>query len=403
MPSFSYSAIGADGKRVRGVVSAVDEVSALERLARNGLTPIDLTQGSTGALRWWQREVGLRKSEPNAAKMLPAFSALATMLSAKLPILDALRFVADQEKDPTLKIGFSGLADDIESGLSLSAALDARSLLPARVATIIKLGETTDTLPSAASRVVDLLKSEAQLAGEVRSALVYPVILLGMSVFVLGLLVFFLVPTLTPVFEAAGAAPPPVLAAMEGVRVAVTSAGWQSVAVGGALLLGLFMARGFFWRAFRALALRLPVTGPYLRKRASLAYCQTLAVMTGAGLPLMDGMAMAEETIAVGPWRAQLAQSRADVEAGQSVSQALVQCRFLDPVALTLIRAGDETDQVKEMLSAAADALQGSTQTTLKRALSLLTPILTLLIGGLVGALIVSTITAILDLNDIAF
>ena len=190
---------------------------------------------------------------------------------------------------------------------------------------------------------------------------------------------------------------------MDSVRQALTGGGTTALAVGAAVLLALYLLRGAVRSALQWVLVRAPVTGAYLRKRHSLGFCQNLAVMVEAGMSSVDGIAAAEPALPITPWRGQLQAARAEIEAGASLSAAMERITFLDPMARSLIKAGDETDRLGPMLAAAADAMQSETQTTLKRALSLLTPALTLIIGAVVGVLIVSTITAILDLNDIAF
>lgn len=402
VPSYSYSAITRTGTATRGALVARDEVEALEALARKGLTPTDLRLGSGVAVRWWQRELAF--SGPKPARLLPMFVSLSTLLDAGIPLTEALGFVQGQLHDPALRVAVTAMRENLENGQSLHQSLEERGdVFPQRIATLLVMGERSDTLGETCKRIAQMLRSEAEVAAEVRSAMVYPVILLVMSTLVLGLLVFYLVPTLLPVFETAAAQPPPVLRAMETVRQALTSSGPTVLALAAATLLSLYLLRGVARSAAQWLLVRAPVTGAYLRKRHSLAFCQNLGVMVDAGMSSVDGIRAAEPGIPIAPWRTQLQTARSEIEAGASLSSAVDRIAFLEPMARSLIKAGDETDQLRPMLKAAAEAMQTETQTTLKRALSLLTPALTLVIGAVVGVLIVSTITAILDLNDIAF
>lgn len=402
MPSYSYSAITQAGATTRGALVARDEVEALEALARKGLTPTDLRQGTGSAVPWWQREFSL--TGPKPSRLLPMFVSLATLLEARIPLTEALGFVHGQLRDPSLRVAISAMRDDLENGQSLRQSLEDRGdVFPLRIATLLIMGETSDTLGDTCQRIAQMLRSEAEVAAEMRSAMVYPVILLVMSALVLSLLIFYLVPTLLPVFETAAADPPPILQAMDNVRTSLTGGGINGLAIAGAMVLSLYLFRGRLRSAIQWLLIRAPVTGTYLRKRHSLSFCQNLGVMIEAGMSSVEGISAAEPGMPYGAWRRQLQAARTDIEAGTSLSTALERITFLDPMARSLIKAGDETDRLGPMLKAASDAMQTETQTTLKRALSLLTPALTLIIGTVVGVLIVSTITAILDLNDIAF
>lgn len=402
MPSFSYSAITQAGATTRGALVARDEMEALETLARKGLTPTDLREGVASAVPWWQREFTL--SGPNPTRLLPVFVSLATLLEARIPLTDALGFVQIQARDANMRMALGALREDLENGQSLQQSLaDRGDIFPARVTTLLIMGEASDTLGDTCRRIAHMLRSEADVATEVRSAMVYPVILLVMSTLVLGLLVFYLVPTLLPVFETAAADPPPILQAMNNIRLGLSGGGRSTMMVATAIVLALYLLRRLIKTAFQWVMIHAPISGAYLRKRHSLSFCQNVGVMIDAGMSSVEGIEAAEPSMTYTPWRNQLQTARSDIEAGSSLSAAVERIEFLDPMAKSLIKAGDETDRLGPMLAAASEAMQTDTQTTLKRALALLTPILTLVIGAVVGTLIVSTITAILDLNDIAF
>ena len=402
MPSFSYSAITQAGATTRGALVARDEVEALEALARKGLTPTELREGAGAAIPWWQREVSFGGSKPT--HLLPVFVSLGTLLDARIPLTEALGFVEVQVRDAALKVAIAALREDLENGQSLRQSLaDRGDVFPPRIVTQLIMGEESDTLGATCRRIAVMLRAEAEVASEVRSAMVYPVILLAMSALVLGLLVFYLVPTLLPVFETAAADPPPILEAMDSARQALTGGGSTTLAIIAAVLLALYLVRVSLRTAAQWVLIHAPVTGAFLRKRHSLSFCQNLGVMIDAGMSSVDGIEAAEPALPYGPWRAQLQAAKTELEAGSSLSAAIERIALLDPMAKSLIKAVDETDRLGPMLGAASEAMQTETQTTLKRALSLLTPFLTLVIGAVVGLLIVSTITAILDLNDIAF
>lgn len=403
MPSFSYTAVTKAGKTSRGAITATDEVRALELLARRGLTPTDLKPGRNAAIPWWQRDLFPNRQRP--AQLLPVFATLATLLRARMTLIDALGFVEAQTSQPTLRNAITELRSELENGQTLAQALKGQdaSILPNRVKTLLALGERSDTLPETCARISEMLQEQATVSGELRAALVYPVILLVMSFLVLGMLIFFLIPTLLPVFATAQADPPMLLHVLDTVRLAVMENGLVLLAGAVLVLIAVFLLRARIGEMAQWLLLRAPLTSPYLRKRNSLAFCQTMAVMLRAGMSSLDALEASRAVVRSGSWRAQIDTARRNIEAGASVSQALDQVGFLDSMAQSLIQAGDQTDQLGEMFMTAADALQSETRNTLKRAVTLVTPVLTLLIGALVGALIVSTITAILDLNDIAF
>jgi general secretion pathway protein F len=147
----------------------------------------------------------------------------------------------------------------------------------------------------------------------------------------------------------------------------------------------------------------VPAISRYQEERETLRFCQSLTLMLTAGASLPEAINSAEQATSSSQWKSAILQARLEVESGGRLSQSLEDFEAFDPMTLSLLRAGEESDNVVEMLSSATRSLQNNTKASLQRALRLLTPALTLVIGGLVGLLIISTISAILDLNDIAF
>jgi len=233
--------------------------------------------------------------------------------------------------------------------------------------------------------------------------MVYPIILLAMSLLVLALIVFYLAPTLGPVFETAGSPPPPILRMMLALENVLTSQPLTALIGVIGLGLALFMLRRPLGGALGNLLSRIPIMGSYHRNRETLRFCQTLDLMLSAGATLPEALAAAEEATSSRSWQTAIAQARLDIEAGGTLSANLETFGGFNKMALSLLRAGEESDAMRTMLSSATSQLENETRDTLQQALRLLTPALTIVIGGMVGFLIISTISAILDLNDIAF
>ncbi|MDA8747770.1 type II secretion system F family protein [Litoreibacter sp.] len=404
MPRFSYDAYQADGRAVSGTIDARDELQALEFISSRGLTPADIRTGSQKG-PWWTRELSFSGASSVKPRDLEGFfESFATLLAAQLPLPRALAFCEQQAHNIELKQSLSELRSDIENGKTLSAALEAQNTtIPERLQSLLRLGESSNTLPQAVTRAAALLHLEADLRRELNAAMVYPMILLVMSVLVLALIVFYLAPTLSPVFTTAGTTPPVMLQFMNQARDQIVSNPMTSLTVFVLICFFLFAGRQYLATLLGKLFNRIPVIANYRRARETLRFCQTLGLMLTAGATLPKALRTAEDSTPSRQWKAAIAQSRYDVEAGGALTASLEEFTEFDPLTLSLLRAGEESDTVVAMLNSAADKLQNTTQNALQQALRLLTPTLTLLIGGMVGFLIISTISAILDLNDIAF
>lgn len=403
MPRFAYEAFERSGQRKAGTVHALTELQALEQLSKKGLTPVELTQDGS-AERWWNREVSLSgKSSVKPADLELFFDTFSTLLASQFPVSRALSFCEEQTRNRELADAIAELRAGIENGETFTASLENQAqVFPRRLRTMLGLGENSNTLPQAAAKAAELLQTENELRRQVTSAMVYPVILIGMSLLVLALIVFYLAPTLAPVFVSAGVEAPPMLRAMVAVRTAV--AGNPLLTMGVVLVsCGLFfMARGFLFSLLVGALSYVPAIARYSNSREALRVCQSLELMLGAGASLPEALTAAQDAAISETWRAILREAQLEVEAGASLSASLGGFDQFDPIAYSLLSAGEESNDLPRMLNLASTRLQSETRLALQRALRLLTPSITLLIGAVVGVLIVSTITAILDLNDIA-
>lgn len=403
MPRFAYSAYDPSGKIIHGELTSASELEALDSLAAKGLTPVQVSAGGS-ALPWYQREFSLsgKSGALKPAAIERFFNGFSALLSSSFPLVNALKYSAEQAQDPATRRALSRLGDSVENGASLQAAMaEIDPAFPPRLQTLVGVGESANTLAEVSARIATMLASQARMRRELRSALIYPAILLVMSALVLGLIVFYLVPTLEPVFRSAQAPLPLPLHLMSGFRQTVLNAWPLMLGLFAALLVLGFALRAPIQRGLAALATRLPVIGPFLRQRATLDICQSLSLMLGSGATLSQALTTAEQSSLNPAYTALLAQASERITSGGTLSQTLLGNPLIDQMTATLLQAGEEADRLPQVLDTATADLSDRTSRTLAQLIQMLTPVLTLLIGFSVGAVILSTIAAIMDLNDI--
>jgi general secretion pathway protein F len=405
MPVYAYSAYTNDGSSVSGEIQAESDVAALDMIAQRGLTPINLSEGGHSG-PWWSREVNLfgGSGKVKSDELERFFTSFSALMQAHFPLPRILAYCETQTKDRAMKRALGTLRTSVEDGMSLGQAMrGAGDVFPERFIALITTGESSNKLAEISASAAELLNSEAKLKREVRGALVYPAILLVMSFLVLGLVVFYLAPTLMPVFATAGAKPPAILQFMTGVRDMVLS-GWPVLlAVAAFFVLTAYIFHRKLAAGFTALLMRLPLSGPYLRRRETLRLCQNLHLMLGSGATLTQSLTAAQEGSGFVAYQSLIGTAKDRIIAGGTLSETLVGNPLIDDMASTLIQAGEESDRLGEVLATVVKSLSTSTSQTLNQMIRLLTPLLTLIIGVGVGAVILSTISAIMDLNDLAF
>ena len=405
MPNYAYSAYSTDGSSVSGEIQAESDLAALDLIAQRGLTPITLTEGGHVG-PWWSRDINLfgASDTVKSGELERFFTSFAALMQARFPLPRILGYCEVQTKDRAMKRALGGVKTSVENGLSLGQAMHgAGDVFPERFIFLIAMGESSNKLAKISTSAAALLNSESKLKRELRAALVYPIILLIMSALVLALVVFYLAPTLMPVFATAGSEPPAILQFMTGVRNAILS-GWPILlsALAGIALI-IYALRTKLSAGLTALLMRLPLTGQYLKRRETLRLCQSLQLMLSSGATLPQSLAAAREGASFPAYQSLLAETEDCITAGGTLSETLCSSPLIDDMASALIQAGEESDRLAEVLQTVVTSLSASTSQTLNQMIRLLTPLLTLIIGVGVGAVILSTISAIMDLNDIAF
>ena len=404
MPLYAYSAYADSGRLIKGEIDATSEIEVLDNLATRGLTAVSVRQGGT-ALPWWVRDFSLtggadRLSNEDLERF---FATLSAMLAARFPLTKALRFCCDQSQGRRATRVAEIVETSVANGHPLHQAMaETGGAFPDRLIAMVRLGEAANRLADLAQETATMLAAETTLRRELRGALIYPAILAIMSVLVVALIVFYLVPTLTPVFATADAPLPLPLQVMSTLRGFMLQNGTLLAAVGVIISVLLWLGRRQLRRGLTRLGARLPGIGSFLRQRETLSICQTLALMLGGGATITQALLAAREATANADYAALIAKASDSVAAGGALSEHLKASPLFDPSAASMIEAAEEADRLSEVLTTIAADLSSRTQRSMKQAVQMITPVLTLLIGLTVGALILSTISAIMDLNDIA-
>lgn len=405
MPRFSYEVFDASGQISKGDLEAASEAAALSTLATMGVTPISLKSGSAQE-PWWAREISLTgASQTHKTREIERFFAtFAALMAARLPVVDSLKFCAKQSNDLRMRRSLGRVARSVENGSTLQDGLrNEEGLFTDRLVTLVGIGEASNTLPDTAQRIAELLLAEAAFYQKIRGAMVYPVILMITATVVMAVLVFYLVPTLAPVFVSAGATLPLPLKVMLTVRSMFIDHWLMMVSLGACLGMVFFFARKTLLAGLAATMRHLPILGPMVVQHATLEICRNLHLMLSSGATLTTAIATTRDAARSARIAEMMQHVLRDVQSGAHLSDHLSEAREFDPIAGAMIRAGEQSDQLTAVLGRISiDLTQRSTR-TMKQLVQLITPVMTMLIGGGIGLVVLSTISAIMDLNDLAF
>ena len=404
MPVFRYRAVSHGGEMLQGEIEAPSRAAAIEKLQGAGHLPISAEEGAAEIrgqrpVFRWPRWGAARHDAIRAMTR-----ELATLLQAGLPLDQALSTLAEVSASPAVKKLVRDIYARVQGGAALSQAMEAQGESFSRLyLNLIRAGEAGGALETVLQRLADYLERSAALRASIVSALIYPVILLCIALFSVSALLVFVVPQFVPLFEDTGAALPLATRLVFGAAEGLQRFWWAlplALGVGGGLLQNRLKAPAgrLRWHSF---LLRLPLSGGLITRLEVARFARTLGTLLGNGVPLLTGVALVGEVINNQAIAAVMSRVTARLEQGGRLAEALVREPHFPALAVQLIRVGEESGQLEAMLLKIADIYDTEVNTTIKRLLALVEPVLILGLGGLIAVIIISILVAILGLNEL--
>jgi general secretion pathway protein F len=269
---------------------------------------------------------------------------------------------------------------------------------------MVREGEAVGRVGASLTELAEMLERRLELRARIQSALIYPSLLITLAIISTGVVLGTLVPSIAPIFADNGKAMPSGLQFILDVQANAGVIGliFLLIGVGVATVYKMAQTRPTWQVALGRLYLRLPVAGPLLAQFATARFSRTLGSMIKAGVPLLQGLESARTAVSNAFLNDELAGVVEAVRGGANLSGALARVPYLPPVATQMITIGEETAQLGDMLLRVAAMFERQTQRSIERAMGLMTPVLTILIAGVVGGLIMTVMDAVLSINDLA-
>jgi len=398
MSPFRYRAVTAGGEVRDDVIEAASREAAAEALRAGGLIPIRVTPG--GRRRAPTAGGGRRIG---AAALADASRQLATLIGAGLPLERSLQIAAE------LSDGRAGAALDailahVRAGRSLADAMAAHGGFDRFHIGLVRAGEASGTLDQALVRLADHQERTVALKEEIQSAMVYPAIVLALTLASIVVMFTAVVPQFRPLFENAGDRLPAAAQAILMVSDAVERHGLlMALGLAAALLAARFALADPRLAARRdALLLKTPLFGPLVVKAEAARFARALGVLLGNGVAMTAAMAIARDAVANAAVGRALDTVAARLAGGGGLAAPMRAAGLFPPVALHLARVGEETGRLDSMLVRAADILDADVGRAVKRAVAVLVPALTVILGVIVAVTVGAVLTAILSVYDLA-
>lgn len=406
MPRYSYTAYDKTGARVTGELSAASREAALQALSRRGELPVVCAESRGGtSVPWWQREV-FGAGELPIASLAMFTRELASLIKAELPLDETLRILAVQPLLPArLRAITERVLERVVEGEPLSGAIAAHgNAFPEFYARLVRAGEASGSLGDVMDDLAGFLERSAEARGQLMSALLYPAILLCAAALAIGVILAFLLPAIMPLFEEAGASPPWLIGGLAAMQGAVAGHWLAALAFLALVTAGLYAAaqNRTVRDAAAGFVLKVPGLGSLIERRESGRLARTLATLLKSGVPLLDAVRISGSALSNARFTAALQSAEAAIKEGAPLSEPLARSGLFSDLILRLTSIGEKTGQLDVMLARAATIYETAFQRQLQRLTALITPVFTVLIGSIVGGLILTVMSAIGAINDLA-
>ena len=416
MPVYRYKAVSPAGEVATGELEAANEGEIVDRLRDQGLLPMQVAQASgaaaaagagggaapaaagEGRRRWFM-------SKTVTGNHLGAMTReLATLLRAGLPLDRALELLIGLAPTPAVSTLLQQIRDDVRGGKALSQALDARRDVFSRFyVNIIRAGEAGGALGVVLTRLADTMERNKELRENVKSALIYPTILVCVAVLSVMVLLVWVVPQFEQTFAHAGKAMP-LPTVIVGVVGTFLKQWWWAV-------LG-FVAL-FAWWARRRLAdpvvrhrwdarvLRMPLVGDLVTKVEVARLARTLATLLGNGVALLTGLAIVRETLGNSVLAGALEGVIARLREGKGFGRPLAETGLYPKLATQMILVGEESGRLEEMLTRVAEVYDREVQMAIKRFLAILEPALILGLAVMIGGIVFAILLGVMGMSEL--
>lgn len=395
MPAFEYTAKNAaTGQILKGSYNGKSRDEVLTHLRKNRLILVTMREAPKGFKIDLSGGIKLRD-------MVIFTRQFSTMINSGLPLVQSLNILAEQTENPKLKDIARAVVADVEAGNTLADALAKHpTAFPQLYVNMVAAGESGGILDTILLRLATFMEKNDALIRKVKSAMIYPAVILSVAGLGIAILLIFVIPVFQEMFASAEIALPLPTRMVIGLSKFLQSFWW-------AVLLGIGAASFFFKRFYASESgkrrvdgalLRMPAIGDLLRKSAVSRFTRTLGTLISSGVSILEGLEITAKTSGNSVIQDAIMESRSSIAGGETIAGPLEKSKVFPPMVISMIAVGEQTGGLDEMLGKIADFYDDEVDVAVGGLMSLLEPVMILFLGVVVGGIIVAMYLPIFDM-----
>ncbi len=387
MPQFSYEAVDAGGRVVKGSLDAESAAMVLTKLQDLNYTVVDVSESRGGG----KVKLASRGGRVKLNSLVVFSRQFATMVNAGINILKCLDILEAQTKDPVLKATIGEVRKDVVGGSSLTDALARHPNVFSKLfVAMVRAAEAGGILDQILDRLATFLEKEQEVVGRIKGAMVYPVCVLVFAILMVIAMFVFVLPTFKGIFADSGTELPLITKMMFFISDMVRAYWFLIPLTPVSVVVGLkyyYRTETGRWNIDK-LKLRIPVVGELVQKMAISRFSRTLGTLINSGVPVLRALEIVAETAGNVVISHAVDEARASVREGQRISRPLAASGMFPQMVTQMIDIGEETGRMSDMLVKVATFYDNEVDVAVKALTSLIEPALIIFLGGIVGFIV---------------
>ncbi len=408
MTAFSYKALDSGGKLVKGIIEGDSERQVRNQLRSRQLKPVavNLTgerveRRGSRAVDGWRQWFKPRISPSDLALMTRQ---LATLVQSNMPLDEALTAAAQQSRKPRINSLIMQVRARVLEGHSLAYALgDFPQVFNEMYCAMVKAGEHAGFLGTVLEQLADYTENTQYTQQKLKSAMIYPLILMLLTVAVIGILMVFVVPELVSVFSHTKQELPGLTRFVIATSDFFTQSWWVLVLIAAAVPVGFrhLLKDPGRRRTWHRLLLKVPFVSGFIVAVDTSRFASTLSILTSSGVPLLDGLRIGSAVLSNLELRAAGESVAASVQEGASLNRALEQAGVFPPMMVHMVASGEASGELEAMLARSATNQQRELEMTLGNLMAIIEPLMIVVMAGVVCTIVFAILLPIIQMNNL--
>ena len=396
MPAYAYEAVDKMGKKKRGNIEAASTDRAQSMLKGEGLIPLKVSEQS-----FLNKDVNIGGSGVSKRDLSVFCLHFVSILNAGVPIVDAMGMMEDQTENKRLKKALGEVKANIAKGESFANALRERSdIFPAMMINMVEAGEASGSIDVSLDRMATQFEKDTKMAGMVKKALIYPIVVVCVAIIVMIVMMAFVIPNFMEMFKDMDTKMPALTLAVMGAADFFKAYWYLVVGILLVVFIGLkiFSASQAGTEFLSKAAITIPAFKNFTVKTSSSRLARTLATLTSSGISMIDALDIAAKTMTNYMFRQAVIECKEEVKKGVPLSEPLKRSGLFPPMVVHMTKIGEETGDMDSMLTKMADYYDEEVEAATANLMSVMEPVIILVIAVFVGILVGACVMPMLSL-----